>query len=142
MTVLHLNHAIRHDRSGDYGNEPAPIAVLHQRVKGFDLSERARERGEQHAFHAVFQGNQVLTGSFPDTLDAVIRAMRWTGHPPLPENQLMASAVTYLGSAGGQRGLWLRLLRRGRRPGPRPHPYPPPAPAAHTLPWNSSTRTR
>ncbi|MEV6383111.1 hypothetical protein AB0M31_27325 [Streptomyces sp. NPDC051773] len=38
--------------------------------------------------------------------------MAWTGHPPVPDAQLMVSAVTYLGSADGLRGWWLHYTRR------------------------------
>lgn len=115
MTVLQLAPARQdrddHPHHGD-GTGPEPIVALHQRVQSFDLSQRERERDEEHAFHAVLHADAVLTGAFPDTLDTVVQAMSWTGNPPVPDRQLMASAVTYLGSADGQRGWWLHYTRR------------------------------
>ncbi|MFE9444903.1 hypothetical protein ACFYO2_39405 [Streptomyces sp. NPDC006602] len=114
MTVLQLAPA-RQDRDDhphhDQGS-PEPIVALQQRVQAFDLSQRERERDEEHAFQAVLHADAVLTGAFPDTLDTVVQAMSWTGNPPVPDRQLMASAVTYLGSADGQRGWWLHYTRR------------------------------
>ncbi|OIJ95429.1 hypothetical protein [Streptomyces colonosanans] len=113
MTVLQLAPAPRDDHPHDGDKTgPEPIVALHQRVADFDLSQRDQERGEEAAFQAVLHADAVLTGSFPDTLDTVVQAMSWTGHPPVPGAQLMASAVTYLGSADGQRGWWLHYTRR------------------------------
>ncbi|MFD3719839.1 hypothetical protein [Streptomyces sp. NPDC058674] len=111
MTVLQLAPAPRHDRAADLA-EPAPITALHQRVKDFDLSERAAERDAQFAMAAVLLADSVLTMSFSDTLDQVVPVMSWTGHPPLTDNGLPASAVTYLGSTDGSRGWWLHYTRR------------------------------
>jgi hypothetical protein len=111
MTVLQFAPASKDDRPhDDTGSEP--IVVLHQRVQAFDLSQREQQRDEEAAFQAVLNADAVLTGTMPDTLDNLVQAMSWTGHPPVPDRQLMASAVTYLGSADGQRGWWLHYTRR------------------------------
>jgi hypothetical protein len=114
MTVLQLSTHIQHDRVQD--TRQAPITALHERVKGFDLTARARrqaeERAEALAWDAVLTADSLLTGSFRDTLDTVVQAMSWTGHPPVPEKELMASAVTFLGSADATRGWWLHYTRR------------------------------
>lgn len=110
MTVLHLTPATRN--AAPTGDEPTPIAVLTRHVKNMDLSERARERDAELAMAAVLSADSVLRTSFPDTLNTVIHSMEWTGNAPLPDNQLMASAVTYLGSPDTRRGWWLHYTRR------------------------------
>ncbi|MGP3978949.1 hypothetical protein ACTWQF_34040 [Streptomyces sp. 8N114] len=115
MTVLQLAPAHRDGDDRPHHNDgtgPEPIVALHQRVQTFDLSQRERERGEEAAFQAVLTAQAVLTGTFPDTLDPVVQATSWAGYPPVAERQLMASAVTYLGSADGQRGWWLHYTQR------------------------------
>lgn len=112
MTVLQFAPASKDERPHDDDSGPEPIVALHQRVQAFDLSQREQQRDEEAAFQAVLNADAVLTGAFPDTLDTVVQAMSWTGHPPVPDRQLMASAVTYLGSTDGQRGWWLHYTRR------------------------------
>ncbi|MGR3939551.1 hypothetical protein [Streptomyces sp. BRA346] len=115
MTVVQLASARRdQDDRPHHGDatDPQPIVALHQRAQSADLAQRERERGEEAAFQTVLTATAVLNGAFPDTLDAVVPAMSWTGYPPVPDRQLMASAVTYLGSADGQRGWWLHYTRR------------------------------
>lgn len=114
MTVLQLAPALRNrdNRPHDDDTGPEPIVALHQRVQNFDLSQREQQREEEAAFQAVLNADAVLTGAFPDTLDTVVQAMSWTGNQPVPDRQLMASAVTYLGSADAQRGWWLHYTRR------------------------------
>ncbi|MFI9772151.1 hypothetical protein ACIHJG_35605 [Streptomyces sp. NPDC052415] len=114
MTVLQLAPALhnRDDRPHETDTSLEPIVALHQRVQNFDLSQREQQRGEEAAFQAVLNADAVITGTFPDTLDTVVQATSWTGHPPVPHVQLMASAVTYLGSADGLRSWWLYYTRR------------------------------
>ncbi|MER0443229.1 hypothetical protein ABR738_01315 [Streptomyces sp. Edi4] len=109
MSILPFSPPIQHDRPG--ADAELPIVALHQRVQDFDLSERARERDEELAFQTVLNVDAVLTGSFRDTLDPVVQAMAWTGYPPLEDNELMASAITHLGTVDGVRGWWLHYTR-------------------------------
>ncbi|MEW2471061.1 hypothetical protein AB0919_39680 [Streptomyces sp. NPDC046994] len=112
MTLLHLAPAPRTDEPTDDDSRPVPIVALHERVHALDLSQRAQQRNEDAAFQAVLNADAVLTGAFSDTLDTVVQSMSWTGHPPVPDLQMVASAVTHLGSADGTRGWWLHYTRR------------------------------
>ncbi|MGW0653693.1 hypothetical protein ACWD4T_33735 [Streptomyces umbrinus] len=97
MPLLQLAPVLsdRDDRPhDDDGTGLEPIVALHQRVQNFDLSQREQQHDEEAAFQAVLHAGSVLTGTFPDTLDTVVQAMSWTGNPPVPDRQLMASAVT------------------------------------------------
>ncbi|WLQ53721.1 hypothetical protein P8A21_39965 (plasmid) [Streptomyces poriferorum] len=56
--------------------------------------------------------DSTLTGSFHATLAHVVASTTWSGRVPVPENGLMASAVSFLGTEIGNRAWWLHYTRR------------------------------
>jgi hypothetical protein len=107
MTVPDLTPHIQHDRTVD--EAPVPIVALHQHVSECDPP---RSTHGQESFRAVLHADSVLAGSFPNTLSPAVAPLDWVGYALVPERQLEACAVAYLGSHDGRRGWWLHYTRR------------------------------